>query len=88
MSNSNSIAVLMTCFNRKEKTVSCLDLLFRNQLPRGFKLKVYLVNDGCTDGTAEAVVDEFPNVTVIEGDGSLFWNGGMSGVAEGNGCWT
>jgi len=72
-----SIAVLMTCFNRKGKTIPCLDMLFRNQLPSGFKLKVYLVDDGCTDGTSDAVKSEFPDVEIIVGDGSLFWNGGM-----------
>jgi GT2 family glycosyltransferase len=35
------------------------------------------VDDGSTDGTTEAVAAMFPAVTVIRGDGSLFWCAGM-----------
>ena len=38
---------------------------------------MYLTNDGCTDGTPEAVRVQFPQVNIIDGDGSLFWNRGM-----------
>ena len=40
-------------------------------------LNVYLVDDGSTDGTSEAVKKNFPQVNIIKGDGTLFWNGGM-----------
>lgn len=71
------MAVLITCFNRKEKTLSCLDALFKNHLQLDHKLEVFLVDDGSSDGTSQAVQDRFPKVNLIRGDGSLFWNGGM-----------
>lgn len=71
------IAVLLTVFNRKDKTLTCLRQLFNQQLVENVKLDVYLVNDGCTDGTPEAVREEFPKVHVINADGNLFWNRGM-----------
>ena len=74
---NNSIAVLLTCFNRREKTISCLDALFKSQLPAQFAMSVFLVDDGSTDGTSEAVKSNFPQVHLIEGTGSLFWNQGM-----------
>jgi GT2 family glycosyltransferase len=37
----------------------------------------FLVDDGCSDGTAAAVGEQFPDVHVIAGTGSLFWCGGM-----------
>ncbi len=67
------IAALITCYNRKTKTLKCLKSLFEI-LPR---VEVYLTDDGCTDGTVEAVRTSFPQVNVIKGDGTLFWNGGM-----------
>ena len=67
------IAVLLTCHNRKEKTLACLKSLYRIML----EVDVYLTDDGCTDGTAEAVKSIFPKVHVIQGDGTLFWNRGM-----------
>jgi len=71
------IATIITCHNRKAKTLACLDSLFNNTLPEECSLKVFLVDDGSTDGTEHAVRESYPQVHVIKGDGSLFWNGGM-----------
>lgn len=71
------IAVLITVFNRKEKTLTCLGKLFQNSLPNGFLLDLFLVDDGSTDGTEQAVFERYPQVKIIKGDGNLFWNGGM-----------
>lgn len=71
------IAVLLTCFNRKETTLQCLRVLAGQSLPEGFKMETVLVDDSSTDGTREAVEAEFPGVRLLVGDGSLFWCGGM-----------
>ncbi|MEZ7495057.1 glycosyltransferase family 2 protein [Leeuwenhoekiella aequorea] len=72
-----NIAVLMTCHNRKAKTLECLNALFFNSLPEEYKLEVFLVDDGSTDGTREAVEKNYPSVKIIKGDGNLYWNQGM-----------
>lgn len=72
-----SIAVLITCFNRKENTLKCFSHLFAQALPKNVKFKVYLVDDASTDGTQDAVNEKFLDVEIIQGHGSLFWNGGM-----------
>ena len=69
----NKIAVLLTCFNRKEKTINCLSQLFKLKSD----LDVYLVDDGSTDETSKAVIEGFPQVNLISGSGNLFWNKGM-----------
>ncbi len=71
------IAVLITCHNRKEKTLSCLNALFNSSSPKQIVSKVFLVDDGSTDGTSEAVSNKFPEVNLIKGNGKLFWNQGM-----------
>jgi GT2 family glycosyltransferase len=71
------IAVLITCHNRNAKTLACLNALFENTLPNGYLLEVFLVDDGSTDGTEQAVRGRFPHVNIIKGNGSLYWNGGM-----------
>ena len=76
--NICNIAVLLTCHNRREKTLSCLQSLFGATMPEGYKTEVFLVDDGSTDGTGEAVEKCFPQVTVIQGDGNLYWNKGMN----------
>lgn len=79
------IAVLLTCFNRKEKTLSCLAGLYesqrvyyeRNSSP--IELEVFLTDDGCTDGTAQAVKASFAekSIHILQGTGNMFWAGGM-----------
>lgn len=71
------LAVLLTVHNRRETTLSCLQALFATTLSPDVKMDVYLTDDGSKDGTAEAVRSVYPKVTVLHGDGNLFWNGGM-----------
>lgn len=73
-----TIAVLLTCHNRKGKTLQCLTNLFSQQgLNDNFKLEFFLVDDASTDGTKQAVQRQFPEVIVINGNGNLYWNRGM-----------
>ncbi len=72
-----NIAVLLTCHNRKDKTLSCLQSLYNAELPDTTKLNVFLVDDGSTDGTAKVVKESFPKVNIIQGTGNLYWAGGM-----------
>lgn len=72
-----NIAVLLTCYNRREITINCLTSLYRQKLSQDILLDVYLVDDGSIDGTAQAVSQQFPNVKIITGNGNLFWSGGM-----------
>lgn len=75
--NNKKIAVLITCHNRREKTIKCLKALHSIILPENTKLNIYLVDDGSTDGTKNEVEHKFPHVNVILGSGNLFWNKGM-----------
>ncbi len=71
------IAVAMACHNRKEKTLQCLDSLLGQSLPKGVNLSVFLTDDGSSDGTSPAVTARYPNVHLLKGDGTLYWNGAM-----------
>lgn len=71
------MAVLMTSFNRRELTLRALRRLFAQRGAEGLALTVFLTDDGSTDGTSDAVRAEFPEVRLLSGDGSLFWNRGM-----------
>jgi GT2 family glycosyltransferase len=75
--NNLNIAVLLTCFNRKEKTLKCLESIFSQNGLDGMTLEVFLVDDGSSDGTSQAVNEKFPQVKIVVGDGNLFWAGGM-----------
>ncbi len=72
-----TIAVLMTVHDRKIKTLDCLNKLALQNLPEGYTYEVWLTDDGCTDGTRESVMESFPDIHIVDGDGNLFWNRGM-----------
>lgn len=77
-----SLAVVLSCFNRKQKTLDCLDALTANTGLENVRVSAVLVDDGSTDGTAEAVRASFPWVQVVVGDGNLFWCRGMHKAFE------
>lgn len=77
-------AVILTVYNRREITLQGLRTLYRaigflqkKQPEANYKFDIYMTDDGCTDGTGEAVKKEFPEVHIIQGDGTLYWSGGM-----------
>lgn len=78
MTMGERIAIVLTSHNRRLATLSSLRSLFAQALPASVSLTVFLVDDGSTDETAEAVAAEFPQVRLLAGDGTLFWGGGMS----------
>lgn len=73
------VAIIMTVFNRVEKTLLCLQSLFDADRERSISFKVFLTDDGSTDGTAMKVSQQFPDedIAILKGSGQLFWNGGM-----------
>ena len=71
------IAVLLTTFNRREKTVACLQSLRAQSLPPGVQLEVFLTDDASADGTVAAVKSTYPEANVFQGTGFLYWAGGM-----------
>jgi GT2 family glycosyltransferase len=77
--SSINIAVLLTCFNRKNKTLKCLERLQTSvmELDQSLHISVYLTDDGSTDGTAAAVLLKFPKIKILKGNGTLYWAGGM-----------
>jgi GT2 family glycosyltransferase len=72
-----TIAVLLATFNRKDKTLTCLESLFQQALPDGTTLTVFLTDDNSSDGTRDALAIQYPQVNVFKGSGQLFWAGGM-----------
>lgn len=72
-----SICILLTCFNRKEKTLACFAAIQRSFLPANIELTATVVDDGSTDGTVEALAAAHPWVHVERSKDSLYWCRGM-----------
>jgi GT2 family glycosyltransferase len=72
------VCALLTSFNRRDKTVSCLQRLGASAAAHGIELSAVLVDDGSTDGTAALVSEAFDWVHVIVNQAEpLFWCRGM-----------
>jgi GT2 family glycosyltransferase len=70
------IAAILAAYNRRDLTLACLRSLRAQSMP-GVVLDAYVVDDASTDGTSEAIAQSFPDVKLLQGNGTLYWNGGM-----------
>jgi GT2 family glycosyltransferase len=71
------VEIVTPVHNRKAITLQCLrsigELCCNN-----FSYHIIVVDDGSTDGTGEAIAEEFPEVQVIRGDGNLWYTRGTN----------
>jgi GT2 family glycosyltransferase len=72
MGHQPAIYIVIPVHNRLEATRECLDSIDR-QTCRDFH--VVLVDDGSTDGTADYIGENYPDIVILRGDGNLWWTG-------------
>lgn len=71
-----TLAIIMTVHNRKERTLECLESLSKvKHIPEH---DIIICDDASTDGTEEAIRDEFSDIIIVKGDGNCFWTRGMN----------
>ena len=73
------VLALATCFNRKEKTINAVKRLTDGNPT--LEMSFIITDDNSSDGTAEALA-QFHNVTVLHGDGNLYYSRGMRKAIE------
>lgn len=73
------ICILLTCYNRKQKTLNCINSLYNSVSLSlvAHQCDIYLTDDNSVDGTSEELKLLYPDITIIKGNGELFWAGGM-----------
>src|SRR5687768_11634675 len=71
------VEIVTPVHNRRAETLQCLRSLARANTDN-LQLHIIVVDDGSTDGTSEAVAEEFPDVEVIHGDGNLWYTAGTN----------
>jgi GT2 family glycosyltransferase len=67
--------VVVPVFNQLRLTVRFLESFRQVAYPAR---QIIIVDDGSQDGTATHIRRDFPEVTVLEGDGNLWWAGAMN----------
>jgi hypothetical protein len=70
------VAAVLAAYNRRDLTLACLRSLRAQRLPT-VTLDVFVLDDASSDGTGERIAEQFPEVTLLHGNGRLYWNGGM-----------
>ena len=70
------IHIVIPVHNRLNFTIDCLNSLKKQDIYNQFNLIV--VDDGSTDGTSEYLKKNFPEVKILNGDGSLYWGGAIN----------
>ncbi|MEM7468747.1 MAG: class I SAM-dependent methyltransferase, partial [Pseudomonadota bacterium] len=70
------IHVVLPVHNRCNFTINSLRSLMSQTVNE--KIEIYVVDDGSTDATREKVTQEFPSVTLLTGDGNLWWTGAVA----------
>ena len=69
------LAVIIPTHNRWAEARETLAQLQKSDY-RNFE--IVLIEDGCTDGTADNCAQEFPAVQLLHGDGNLWWSGAIN----------
>ena len=77
MTTPLKICAVLTAFNRREQTLRSLRSFFSQA--QNVDLSAVLMDDGSEDGTTAAVQNAFQGtVTVLRGNGLLYWSRGMA----------
>lgn len=69
------VFIIIPVHNRKTITLNCLEHL-ANQGDLG-NYQVVVVDDGSTDGTSQEIQTQYPQVSILYGDGNLWWTGAI-----------
>lgn len=77
------VSILIPVYNKIEFTKNCLGNLFEtiekesyNSLDVNYQIVV--INDGSTDGTSDWIIQNYPQIHIVYGDGNLWWSGSVT----------
>jgi GT2 family glycosyltransferase len=79
------IALIFSIFNKLEYTkkglsdiYDCFEAKSSDILP----VNIVITDDGSTDGSYEWIKNNYPDIHVLKGDGTLWWSGGINRAAH------
>lgn len=75
MNQRPKLSIMLTCHNRRDTTLACLDRVAHQDVEAD--LTIVVVDASSSDGTAQAVKAAHPDAVVEVVGSDVFWNGGM-----------
>ena len=72
------VAAVIPTFNRKDKLNVILTQLASQILLPNLMLEIIVCVDGSTDGTNEMIMEKFPSVHIVSGDGTWWYTKSMN----------
>ncbi len=69
------VSLVIPIFNGIDDTVEFLNSLSKIAYQN---YEIIIVDDGSTDGSSEVIANQFPEVRLLRGDGTLWWSGGTN----------
>jgi len=73
-STEQRVYIIIPVHNNITETRKCLSCVY-NQTYTNFE--VIVIDDGSTDSSSEIIRKEFPSTTILQGNGDLWWAGGL-----------
>jgi GT2 family glycosyltransferase len=73
--NDKKVIILIPIFNGIKETVKCLDSIFQSTYQN---IDIIIIDDGSTDNSQEIISERFEGIKFLQGDGNLWWSGGMN----------
>lgn len=75
-----NIAIIIPIYNCLEFTKKCLYSLYVTSDIENLKanISVIVVDDSSIDGSYEWILNNYPQVNLLQGDGNLWWSGGIN----------
>ena len=70
------IHVIIPVHNRIKFTLSCIESLKKQNIIKS--LNIIVVDDGSNDNTRISIESAYPEITILSGDGKLFWGGAVN----------
>jgi GT2 family glycosyltransferase len=73
------IGILIPVFNNLAFTRKSLTKLYEViSIPASLDIQIIVSDDGSTDGTADWINNNYPKTHLLNGDGNLWWSGGIN----------
>lgn len=69
------IIIIVPTYNNVQRLNKCLEHIYNNTYDNS---KVIIVDDQCTDGTAEYINQKYPEAIVLRTPKELFWSGSLN----------